>query len=47
MSSHVVKSGDTLTGIASKYLGSASKWTKVRDANPCLPQENQLQTVLL
>lgn len=36
MSSHVVKSGDTLTGIASKYLGSASKWTKVRDANPIL-----------
>lgn len=34
--SHTVRSGDTLAAIASKYLGSASAWTQVRDANPIL-----------
>jgi nucleoid-associated protein YgaU len=30
---HVVESGDTLTAIAKRYYGDASKWQKVLDAN--------------
>ena len=30
---HVVKKGDTLGGIASKYYGRSSAWPKIRDAN--------------
>jgi prophage tail gpP-like protein len=33
---HNVVSGDTLSALAARYLGSAGKWTKVRDANPQL-----------
>jgi nucleoid-associated protein YgaU len=31
---HTVRKDETLTDIALKYYGSASKWTKIRDANP-------------
>ncbi len=31
---HTVQKDETLSGIALKYYGSASKWTKIRDANP-------------
>ena len=31
---HVVKEGDTFGTIARQHLGSAAKWTKIRDANP-------------
>ncbi len=41
---HVVASGDTLTGIAQKYYGDASKWSKVFEANrDVLPSSNSLQ----
>jgi prophage tail gpP-like protein len=33
---HTVKSGDTLSAIAIKHLGSASKWPKIIAANPQL-----------
>lgn len=33
---HIVKSGETLTGISVKYYGTYSKWTSIRDANPQL-----------
>jgi prophage tail gpP-like protein len=33
---HNVVSGETLGALAARYLGSAGKWTKVRDANPQL-----------
>jgi nucleoid-associated protein YgaU len=39
-----VTSGDTLTSIAQKYYGDASKWEKVFDANrDTLPSSNALQ----
>ncbi len=31
---HTVREDETLSGIALKYYGSATKWTKIRDANP-------------
>jgi TP901 family phage tail tape measure protein len=31
---YVIKKGDTMSKIAEKYYGSATKWTKIRDANP-------------
>ena len=31
---YVVKSGDTLSKIASRELGSAERWTEIRDLNP-------------
>lgn len=41
---HVVASGDTLTSIAEKYYGDASKWQKVFEANKdVLPNANSLQ----
>jgi nucleoid-associated protein YgaU len=30
---HVVVSGDTLSGLAKKYYGSATRWTQILDAN--------------
>jgi nucleoid-associated protein YgaU len=33
-SSYVVKSGDSLTRIAANELGSAQRWTEIRDLNP-------------
>ncbi len=41
---HVVASGDTLTGIAQKFYGDASKWSKIFEANrDVLPSSNSLQ----
>lgn len=41
---HTVAAGDTLTSIAQKYYGDASKWSKVFDANrDTLPTANALQ----
>ncbi len=41
---HVVASGDTLTGIAQKYYGDASKWNRIFEANrDVLPSSNSLQ----
>jgi nucleoid-associated protein YgaU len=31
---HTVRSGQTLSEIATEYYGSAKDWTKIRDANP-------------
>lgn len=40
---HVVASGETLTGIAFAYYGRASLWTRIFDANrDVLPDENDL-----
>lgn len=33
---HVIKPGDTLGHIAQKYYGSASKWSRIADANPTI-----------
>ena len=33
---YVVRSGDTLGEIAQRELGSASRWTEIRDLNPGL-----------
>lgn len=42
---HVVQSGETLTGIAFAYYGRASLWTRIFDANrDVLPNENNLTT---
>ncbi len=41
---HTVAAGDTLTSIAQKYYGDASKWNKIFDANKdTLPSANALQ----
>ncbi|QDU84430.1 LysM domain/BON superfamily protein [Planctomycetes bacterium Pla163] len=41
---HVVRSGETLTGIAFAYYGRASLWTRIFDANrDVLPNENDLK----
>lgn len=41
---HVVASGDTLTSLAQKYYGDASKWNKIFEANrDVLPSSNSLQ----
>ena len=41
---HTVVSGDTLTSIASKYYGDASKYTKIYEANKdTLPDPNSLK----
>jgi nucleoid-associated protein YgaU len=39
---HVVLRGQTLSDIAKQYYGAASKWTKIRDANPSI-NPNKLQ----
>jgi LysM repeat protein len=45
---YVVRRGDTMGEIASKYYGSASKWTKIRDANPKInPNKMSVGTKLL
>ncbi len=33
---HIIKPGDTLGHIAQKYYGSASKWSRIADANPSI-----------
>ena len=41
---HVVAQGDSLTAIAQKYYGDASKWNKIFEANrDILPSANSLQ----
>lgn len=36
MSSHVVQSGDTLSGLSVRYYGVATEWKKIANANPQL-----------
>ncbi len=45
---HTVRKGETLTEIALKYYGAASKFTKIRDANPKVdPRKLQPGTTLI
>lgn len=40
---HVVKRGETLSGIAREYLGDEKLWEKILDANPTLQRPEDLR----
>ncbi len=39
---HIVRAGETLSGIAQQYYGSANAWRKILDANKTLKDANKL-----
>ena len=39
---HIVLRGQTLSDIAKQYYGSASKWTKIKNANPSINPDKLL-----
>jgi nucleoid-associated protein YgaU len=40
---HVVKKGETLSSLAREYLGDASRWPAILDANPALVRPEDLR----
>lgn len=37
---HTIADGDTLFKIAEKYYGDGNQWSKIKDANPGLDENN-------